>query len=124
MRGPAPGFKKIPTHKVELSAPDQMFRVELAGTVVGETTVAIRVDEDGYPPRYYVPRDDIEMSRLSPTDRTSHCPFKGDARYWTVTANERVVENGAWGYDQPYDECSALAGHVAFYGDSFRFSCE
>jgi uncharacterized protein (DUF427 family) len=53
-------------------------------------------------------------------DRTGHrttCPFNRDASYWTLSANGTRDENAVWGYETPYDEVAAIAGHVAFYPD-------
>lgn len=118
MANPAPGFLNHPDHKVEISAPDFAVQVLLDGDVIAQTHRAVRLDEGNYPPRYYLPAQDVAMDRLSATDHTSHCPFKGDARYWTVITAERKVENGAWAYDAPFDECLALKGRIAFYSET------
>lgn len=119
MSGPAPGFVSHPNHRVELSAPDQSVEVTLSGAVIARTSGAIRLDESRYPARYYIPQADIDMTALTPVDHATHCPFKGDARYWTVSAGGETVENGAWAYDDPFDECAPLKGYIAFYGEKF-----
>lgn len=114
MANPAPGFAKHPGHRVELSPADHIVRVSFGGTTLAETTRAIRVDESNYPPRCYIPQADINMAALSQTDRSTHCPFKGDASYWTVTAGGQTAVNAAWGYEAPFDECAAIAGFICF----------
>lgn len=119
MSNPAPGFSEHPGHRVELSEADHAVEVSLAGEIIADTRRAILLQEDGYPGRYYLPKADVDMQKLSASTHTTQCPFKGGARYWNVAAGDSVAENGAWGYDSPYDECAALAGYVAFYGERF-----
>ena len=124
MANPAPGFAKHPDHTIRLSAADQTLRVNLGGEQIAASERAVRLDEAHYPPRYYLPAEDVDMSKLSATEHASHCPFKGDARYWTINAGGQQVVNGAWAYDQPFDECRAIQGYIAFYGEELEFSSE
>jgi len=120
MNNPAPGYKNHPNHSIVISTPTHPVQVSLAGTLIADTKQAILVEEGGYPGRLYLPANDLHMDYFAATQHTTHCPFKGDARYWTVKVGDTIVENGAWAYDSPYDECEALAGYVAFYGDRFE----
>ena len=71
--------------------------------------------EQGHLPGYYFPRADVAMDLLTPTQRRSHCPHKGDASYWTVSAGSKRMENGAWSYPEPFPHLAPLADLVAFY---------
>jgi uncharacterized protein (DUF427 family) len=55
------------------------------------------------------------MDALEPTDHSTHCPFKGDASYWSVRVGDRVAENAVWSYPDPLDDAPPLAGYLAFY---------
>jgi uncharacterized protein (DUF427 family) len=57
----------------------------------------------------------VREDLLEPTDHTTHCPFKGDASYWSVRVGDRVAENAVWGYLDPIETAPALAGYRAFY---------
>ncbi|GAB4530764.1 MAG: DUF427 domain-containing protein [Parvularculaceae bacterium] len=120
MPNPAPGFRDRPDHSMSLSAADRSVRVSLAGVEIARSTRAIRLDEASYPPRYYIPQADIDMSKLTPTPHATYCPFKGRAGYWSVSAGGETSENAAWAYEAPYDECAAIRGMIAFYGDEFE----
>jgi uncharacterized protein (DUF427 family) len=113
MANPAPGFAKKPDHRILLDTGPDPVTVTLNGEIVAATTSAVILREDGYPARAYVPRSDVTAG-LAPTDRTTHCPFKGDTVHFDVTAGGERVRDGAWSYEAPYDEMSAIAGHVAF----------
>lgn len=115
---PAPGFVNHPSHKVSLSTERKHVVLGFGGEIIADSRNALVVAEGEYPPRYYIPKADIRMDLLEPTDNETHCPFKGDARYWTIKAGEHVLENGAWAYEDPFDETSGLAGLVSFYTEN------
>ena len=85
--------------------------------MVADTTRALTLREASLPPVQYVPREDADLALLARTDHTSHCPYKGDAAYFSVRADGRTAENAVWTYEQPYPAVSAIAGHLAFYPD-------
>ncbi len=119
MPNPAPGYMTKPDHRVEMEPVHEMVTIRLGREDVARSSRAVRVVETGHPDRLYLPMEDVEQAALTPTNLSTRCPFKGVARYWTVSADGRVEENGAWAYDRPYDEAAALAGFVCF--DSARF---
>ncbi len=65
---------------------------------------------------HYFPLDTLDMSVVSKTDRTTFCPWKGDASYFTLEVDGQVAENAAWYYEQPKEGAEDVAGRVAFYG--------
>jgi uncharacterized protein (DUF427 family) len=86
-------------------------------TVVDSTDVAL-LHETGYLPVWYFPRSDVRFDLLEATDHTTHCPFKGDAVYWTIRAGSRIAENKVWGYPQILPETPEITDRVAFYWDA------
>lgn len=114
---PAPGFQKNPDHSVVLRTDGATVVLRLGDDIVADTGNALTVTESGYPPRYYIPAGDVRMDLLEATDHRTYCPYKGDARYWTVRTPGHVLENGAWAYDDPYDETAGLKGHISFYAE-------
>lgn len=119
MANPAPGFKSHPEHMITLSEPRKVT-VHQAGRLVAESTAAILLTERGYPPRAYVPRADV-VAALTPTEKTTHCPFKGDTTYFDVVVDGAAFPNAAWSYPTPFDEMAPITGHVAF-DDTFEIS--
>jgi uncharacterized protein (DUF427 family) len=101
---------------VERIAPtDSHVVVEVGGTVVADTTGARILYETNLPPRYYLPLNDVHATFLTPTDTSTHCPYKGDARYWTVTVDGIEHTDIVWGYDKPIPEAADIGGFVSFY---------
>jgi uncharacterized protein (DUF427 family) len=91
------------------------IRARFGGETIVDSRHAKLLHEQGHIPIYYFPRDEVRMELLEPTDRTTRCPFKGEASYWSVRAGGAVAENAAWAYPEPIDDAPPLAGYVAFY---------
>jgi uncharacterized protein (DUF427 family) len=98
-------------HRIETSVTDDHVRVELGGQVLAETDRAVELREQGLPPRLYIPRDDVNMDLLTPSNTTSHCPWKGDATYF----NGPGVQDVAWTYDEPIEGRDDITGHLSFF---------
>ena len=104
-----------PDHPISIAPNDKRVRVNFAGVVIADTTRALTLKEAGYAPVQYIPRDGAAMSLLKPTAHTSHCPYKGDASYFTIEAGGRTAENAVWSYAQPYPAMAEIKGYLAFY---------
>lgn len=90
--------------------------VRLGGTVVADSTRAIRVLETASPPTFYLPAADVRVDLLRPAAGVSHCEWKGAAEYWTVRTPEGDrAERAAWSYPEPFEDVAALRGHLSFY---------
>ena len=90
-------------------------RVEFNGTRIADSARALVVHETRLAPAYYFPADDVRMDLLAKTGFTTHCPFKGNAGYWTLKVGDRVAENAAWAYEEPYREAEKIRGYLSFY---------
>jgi uncharacterized protein (DUF427 family) len=106
-----------PYTRIDILPSGRRVRVELDGVTVADTTNGSFLFETGLPARYYMPKTDVEMALLTPTDQASACPYKGTARYWSVTVNGAQHENVVWGYDTPLFESQKIAGLVSFYNE-------
>ena len=91
--------------------------VRLDGEVLADTRDALVLEEGRLRPRWYVPEADLSAERFAPSNKTSHCPFKGDAVYRSVRVGDRVEEAVAWSYPEPLPEVAEIAGRWAFYDD-------
>lgn len=90
------------------------YVIRAAGAVIGETTNAIELTEEGYDPVIYFPRSDVAMAFLEPSETTSSCPHKGGASYYHIAAKSGMIEDAGWSYEQPLDAVADIAGHLAF----------
>ena len=93
------------------------YVVRAGGAVLGETNNALELQEGDYPPVIYIPRDDIAMAFLDPSDTTSSCPWKGDASYYSIQTKSVLIKDAAWSYENPIEGVAEIKGYLAFYGD-------
>jgi uncharacterized protein (DUF427 family) len=118
MANKAPGFARNPDKRIGLKREGRRVRVEIGGVTVADSTDTITMYESGgYAPVHYFPAADVHRELLTRTDKSTHCPYKGQASYWTIEAGGKQQDNAAWSYETPYDEMSELAGRFAFYAD-------
>ena len=119
MSNHAPGFEKHPNHRVDISHSDARVRVYAGNTLIAESNAALLVDESRHNKVFYLPRDDVDMNQLKATDTSTYCPFKGHASYFSVASQGGDLNDSVWSYEQPFSECQALQGCLAFYADRF-----
>lgn len=106
-----------PRHTVKAVPGTHHVKVEIDGRVVAESRRPVLVHETGIPVRYYLPPEDVSMESLEPTDTSTHCPFKGDASYWSYRdATGATVRDVAWAYLEPFPAVTEIKGHLSFYG--------
>ena len=117
MSNPAPGFTQYPNHRVIVTQKPRHLRALVGGEVVADTRSALEVEESQHDPVWYFPPEDVNQRLLQPTETTTYCPFKGHASYYTIDAGGEHLDDAAWSYLAPFDECRVLAGYVAFYAD-------
>ena len=102
---------------IEITTAPGTWVVRAGGAVLGESANALELREDGYDPVIYFPREDIAMTFLDRTDRTTTCPHKGEANYFSIVTQTTTFENAAWTYETPKEAVARIAGHLAFYTD-------
>jgi uncharacterized protein (DUF427 family) len=100
---------------VRLEPNDRRVRLFVDGVVVADTIRSRYLFETGHLPVYYFPKADVRFDLLERTDRTSHCPRKGDAEYWSIVVGERTIDNAVWSYPSPLEGAPDLSDLVAFY---------
>lgn len=113
------GHPHDPYHRVDANRSSRHVRVLHDGDVIGETRRPIAVFETGLAPRWYVPIGDVRGDRLTGSDTTTVCPYKGVATYRSLLAEDGsvAVPDVAWAYEQPLPEATPLPGHLSFAGE-------
>lgn len=106
-----------PDHPITITPETRRVRVLLAGVAVADTRSALRLEEGRYPAVYYIPRADIRTACFVASANASHCPYKGDARYFDLVVDGTRRPDAVWCYEDPYPAVAAIRGHVAFYPD-------
>jgi uncharacterized protein (DUF427 family) len=109
-----------PDHPITITANPKRVRVLAGGVVIADTTHALTLKEASYPAVQYVPRSDANLALMTRTDRVTHCPYKGDANYFSINADGKTLENSIWTYETPFPAMAEISGHLAFYPDKVR----
>ncbi|WP_299499300.1 DUF427 domain-containing protein [uncultured Roseobacter sp.] len=91
------------------------WSVRAGGAVLGESANALELVEGDYPSVIYFPRDDIAMAFLDRTEKSTHCPHKGDASYFSVVTKSTTLSDVVWSYEAPKDGVARIKDHLAFY---------
>ncbi|MFT6023849.1 MAG: hypothetical protein ACI9PY_001968 [Ascidiaceihabitans sp.] len=91
------------------------WSVRAGGAVLGESSNALELSEGDYAPVIYFPRADIAMAFLDQTEKSTHCPHKGDATYFSVVTKSTTLENAVWSYEAPLADVDRIKGYLAFY---------
>ena len=102
-------------HPITIAPNPRRVVVTVAGPVIADTTNAVVLREASLSPVQYIPRTDVDMTLLRRTTHGTHCPFKGDAAYYSIEVDGRVAENAVWTYEQPYPAVGAIRDRLAFY---------
>jgi len=104
-----------PDHPITIAANPKRVRVLYEGHLIADTPRALVLREANYPAVQYIPREDAAMDFIAPTDHHSHCPYKGEASYYSIVRDGRIAENAVWSYEDPFPAMTAIKGHLAFY---------
>jgi uncharacterized protein (DUF427 family) len=104
-----------PDHPIDIAAHGKRVRVTFNGRTVADTTRALVMQETTHKPVFYIPREDADMSAFERTAHSTHCPYKGDASYYSITVGDKTSENAIWSYETPFPAMADIAGRLAFY---------
>lgn len=107
-----------PAHTITLEPHAETTRVVWNGEVIAESHDAIELHERKHEAVLYFPRADVKAAFLTRTDHATHCPYKGDASYWTLKSGGAMAENAVWSYESPIDAMAGIKNYMAFYLDS------
>jgi uncharacterized protein (DUF427 family) len=108
-------FNGAPAHRLFFEPYPRRLRAVVGDRVVLDSVRAHLLYESNLPPRVYVPLEDFDGSLLERSETVTHCPFKGDATYWTLRVGDRVLEDAVWGYEEPIARSPWLGGFASLY---------
>jgi uncharacterized protein (DUF427 family) len=106
-----------PYKRVDVIASSRHVQVILGGEIVADTRRAHFLFETRLPTRYYIPPKDVRLDLLMPSDKTTACPYKGRARYWSARIGGREYSDIVWSYPEPIPECPKINGLLSFFNE-------
>jgi uncharacterized protein (DUF427 family) len=106
-----------PYTRVDILQSSRHVRVEVDGVTVADSRQPRLLFETGLPTRYYLPKTDVRMDLLTPSDHHTSCPYKGTASYYHLDTGGARRDNFVWWYRHTTLESAKIAGYVAFYNE-------
>jgi uncharacterized protein (DUF427 family) len=106
-----------PDHPITITATRERITIAAGGRPIVDTRAALTLKEAAYPPVYYIPRKDVDMTQLQRTSHQTYCPYKGECAYYSIPAGGERSVNAVWSYEAPYPAVSKIREYLAFYPD-------
>lgn len=106
-----------PHVRIDVLASSRPLKVVAAGLAVAESRRGLFLFETGLPVRYYLPRDDVRMDLLRPSETKTACPYKGRAQHWSLHHDGQVKADIAWSYAEPLPEAGRIKDYICFYDE-------
>jgi uncharacterized protein (DUF427 family) len=100
-------------HRIDVRQSSRHLIVKDGERVIADTTRPVALYESGFAPRWYVPREDIDQSALTPVEGQTFCPYKGLASYYDIGGRA----GAAWSYPQAWPEAARVGNLVSFEPD-------
>lgn len=86
------------------------MKAEWQGTIIAESDDTVVVEGN-----HYFPADSLNREFFEDSTTTSHCPWKGEASYYSVVVGEAKNADAAWYYPEPKSAAENIRGRVAFW---------
>lgn len=118
------GYESHPGHLLRLMHAGRRVRVRFNGELLADSTRALELFEGEYAPVFYLPREDVKMDLLTPTESVTWCPFKGEASYWSIDAAGTDGQDAVWSYEDPFVEMADLQNYMSFYPNKVEIEVE
>ncbi|MER8370159.1 DUF427 domain-containing protein [Mesorhizobium sp. M1378] len=112
---PSPGFQRNPGKVITIEPYKGTVTVRAGDVVIASSSKVKLLTESPYPPVFYIPFGDIDFKQLGKTEHSTHCPYKGDASYWSALPAGDAGKDAMWAYGRPFDEMADIRDHGAFY---------
>lgn len=113
-----------PDHPITITPTAGRVIVSVGGRILADTRAALTLREAGYPPVQYVPRADVDMTRLERGPHHTYCPYKGDCAYFSIPEAGARGEAAVWTYEAPFEAVAAIGDYLAFYPDRVEIRVE
>ncbi|HVA24412.1 MAG TPA: DUF427 domain-containing protein [Chloroflexota bacterium] len=106
-----------PYKRIDVLRSSRHVRVVLGGDTIADTHRPSLLFETHLPTRYYIPRADVRMDLLVPSDTHTRCPYKGVASYWSANVSGKTFKDVVWTYPVPIPECPKIEQLLCFFNE-------
>jgi len=104
-----------PRKRIDITTSSAHVRITFDEKTVAESRRPILMFETGLATRYYLPRLDVRQELLVPSERITYCPYKGEARYYSLRVGDTLLEDVIWYYRYTTIEAAPIATLLSFY---------
>jgi uncharacterized protein (DUF427 family) len=118
------GHARDPFGTIDTRRSSRRVVVEIGGVTVADSTRSVMLFETFLPTRYYLPREDVRMDLLEPTETRTTCAYKGHANYWSANVADAVVPDVAWSYEDPHNYATAVKDMLCFFNERVDLSID
>jgi uncharacterized protein (DUF427 family) len=80
------------------------------GQVLAESEETVVVEAN-----HYFPASSINKEYFKQSDTKSHCPWKGEASYYSIVVGGEKNKDAAWYYPSPKEAAKEITGRIAFW---------
>lgn len=105
------------TSRLTVAPAEGTWVIRADGAVIGETSRALELHEEGHDPVIYFPREDLGMAFLEASATRSTDPVKGEASHYGIVTRNGLIADAGWSYETPREDAARIAGYMAFYPD-------
>jgi uncharacterized protein (DUF427 family) len=118
------GHARDPFTTIDTRRSSRRVLVEIGGVTVADSTHSVMLFETFLPTRYYLPREDVRMELLAPTDTRTTCAYKGHANYWSANVDGTLVPDVVWSYEDAHNYAKAVEGMLCFFNERVDISVD
>jgi uncharacterized protein (DUF427 family) len=104
-----------PDHPITITPARGLVMVTVNGQRVASTREALTLKEAAYPEVHYIPRKDVDMTRLQRSSHQTYCPYKGECTYYSIPSGGERSVNAVWTYEAPFAAVAEIREYLAFY---------
>lgn len=117
MRQGAQGWcsARVQTSGALLQSPEEEVGCAMAKAVWNGHTVAESEHFETIEGNIYFPEESVKREFLRPSSTTSSCPWKGQARYFSLLVDGQENPDAAWYYPDPKPAARSVKHHMAFW---------
>lgn len=86
------------------------MKAEWKGQIIAESDDTVMVEGN-----HYFPAEALKKEFFTDSSKTTSCPWKGTASYYSVAVDGETNTDAAWYYPNPKDAAAEIKDRVAFW---------
>jgi len=109
------GHPHDPFKRIDVLSSSRRIQVAVEGVELADSTRAKMLLETHLPVRWYLPRADVRLDLLTPSETDTICAYKGHASYWSYEPAGDDGRDLCWTYLEPLHDAEPVQDMVCFF---------